>query len=85
VHQRRSGHGDETRNLFPMPGIDPRVLVCPRSLCKVNKHWGSGGIAPPFLTWALDGREWSVSRPCHFTPGTHWIGGWGAPEQVWTL
>jgi hypothetical protein len=24
---------------------------------------GSGGIAPPFLTSALDGGEWSVSRP----------------------
>jgi hypothetical protein len=30
---------------------------------------------------ALDGGEWSASRPGHFTskervPGTHWIGGW---------
>jgi hypothetical protein len=23
---------------------------------------------------ALDGGEWSSSRPGHFTPGTHWIG-----------
>jgi len=34
-----------------------------------------------FLTSALDGGEWSASRPGHFTlrekaPGTHWIGGW---------
>jgi hypothetical protein len=35
-----------------------------------------------FLTSALDGGEWSASRPtCRFTPrerapGTHWIGGW---------
>jgi hypothetical protein len=41
--------------------------------------WGSGGIAPPFLISALDGGEWSASRPYHFTsgeiaPGTHWIG-----------
>jgi hypothetical protein len=33
------------------------------------------------LTPALDGGEWSVSRPGRFTPrvktsGTHWIGGW---------
>jgi hypothetical protein len=45
------------------------------------KTWGSGGIAPPFLTSALDGGEWSASRPYRFTPGerapgTHWIGGW---------
>jgi hypothetical protein len=42
--------------------------------------WGSGGMAPPFLTWALDRGEWLASHLCHFTPGesapdTHWIGG----------
>jgi hypothetical protein len=32
-------------------------------------------IAPPFLTSALDGDEWSASRLDHFTPGiyTHFI------------
>jgi hypothetical protein len=29
-----------------------------------------------FLTSALVGGEWSISRPVSFTPGTHWIGGW---------
>jgi len=34
-----------------------------------------------FLTSALDGGEWSASRPDRFTPRervpvTHWIGGW---------
>jgi hypothetical protein len=34
-----------------------------------------------FLTSALVGGEWSVSRPSHVTAeegvtGTHWIGGW---------
>jgi hypothetical protein len=33
------------------------------------------------LTSALDGTEWSASRPGRFTPkerahGTHWVGGW---------
>jgi hypothetical protein len=42
-------------------------------------------MAPPFLTSALDGGEWSASRPCCFTPGerapgTHWIGGWVGPR-----
>jgi hypothetical protein len=42
---------------------------------------GVGGIAPPFLTSALDGSEWLASRPCRYTPGardhgTRWIGGW---------
>jgi hypothetical protein len=40
-----------------------------------------------FLTSALDGGDWSASRPGRFIPGerppfTHWIG--GAPEPVWT-
>jgi hypothetical protein len=39
------------------------------------------------LTSALDGGEWSVSRPDCFTPmerppGTHWIGGWVGPRAV---
>jgi hypothetical protein len=39
-----------------------------------------------FLTLALDGGEWSASRPGRFTPrerapGTHWIGGWVGPQS----
>jgi hypothetical protein len=46
---------------------------------------GNGGRAPQFLTSALDGGEWSASRPCRFTPAetvptTHWIGGWVDPR-----
>jgi hypothetical protein len=46
---------------------------------------GVGGVVPPFLTFALDGGEWSASLPCCFTPGerapsTHWIGGWVGPR-----
>jgi hypothetical protein len=38
---------------------------------------GNGSIAPPFLTSALDGGQWSC--PSCFTPrewasGTHWVG-----------
>jgi hypothetical protein len=38
-----------------------------------------------FLTLALDGGEWSASRPGRFTPGekapgTRWIGGWVGPR-----
>jgi hypothetical protein len=36
-----------------------------------------------FFTSALAAGEWSVSRPCPFTPernpGTHWTGGWVDP------
>jgi hypothetical protein len=49
--------------------------------------WGSGGIAPTVFTLALDGSEWSVSCPSHFTPREIALGkeaGW-APELVSTL
>jgi len=29
-----------------------------------------------FLTWALEGRDGSVSRLDRFIPGTDWLGGW---------
>jgi hypothetical protein len=46
---------------------------------------GNGGIAPTFLTSALDGDKWSATRPRCITPGerargTHWIGGWVGPR-----
>jgi hypothetical protein len=39
-----------------------------------------------FLTSALAGGEWSISRPCRFTPGerapgTHSIGHWVGPQS----
>jgi hypothetical protein len=34
----------------------------------MKAYWGSGGIAPRTLTSALDGGEWSASRPGSFTP-----------------
>jgi hypothetical protein len=45
------------------------------------KTWESGGIAPRFLTSALDGGEWSGSRPTALPPVPI---GW-APEPVWAL
>jgi hypothetical protein len=47
--------------------------------------WGSGIVAPPFLTSALDEGDWSASCPGHFTlreraPGTQWKGGWVGPR-----
>jgi hypothetical protein len=49
------------------------------------KMYGSEGIAPPFLTSALDGGEWSISSPGCFTPRerapvVHWVGGWMGPR-----
>jgi hypothetical protein len=38
---------------------------------------GSGSRVPYFVTSALDGGEWSASRPYRFTaPPTHWLTGW---------
>jgi hypothetical protein len=47
--------------------------------------WGSGGIAPPVLTSALDRGEWLVSRVGRYIPGkdpgTHWTEGWVGPRS----
>jgi hypothetical protein len=56
----------------------------------MKSYGGGGGTAPPLLTSALDGGEWSGTRPCRFTFGevppvpVGWEAGW-APEPVWTL
>jgi hypothetical protein len=46
---------------------------------------GEWRYSSTFLTSALDGGEWSASRPSHFTPrertpGTHWTGSWVGPR-----
>jgi hypothetical protein len=48
-------------------------------------YWGAEVSLHAFLTLALDGGEWSASRPGRFTrreraPGTHWIGGLVGPR-----
>jgi hypothetical protein len=55
-----------------------------KALCH-DDVWGSEGTAPPFLTTASDGGEWSATLTSCFTPreiapGTHWIGGWVGPR-----
>jgi hypothetical protein len=52
------------------------VNYAPRS----EDVWKSGGIAPSFLTSALDGSEWSASSHCRYipeetAPSIHWIRG----------
>jgi hypothetical protein len=42
------------------------------------------GVAPTFLISAIDGNEWSATRPGIFIsgerdPNTNWIGGWVGP------
>jgi hypothetical protein len=68
-------------------GVDDKnVEVLPvLKLIQRMKTYGGGHTAPPFLTLALDGGDWPVSRPDSFTtgkraPSTHWIGGWAGPR-----
>jgi hypothetical protein len=54
-------------------------------LYAMETYGGSRYITPAFLTSALDGGEWSASRPCRFplwerVPGIHWIEGWVSPR-----
>jgi hypothetical protein len=51
----------------------------------MKAFWGEEVQLHAFLTSALDGVEWSASRPGRFTPkertpATHWIGGWVGPR-----
>jgi hypothetical protein len=55
----------------------------------MKAFWGGGGgnKLHAFLTLALDGDEWSASRPSSFThreraPDTHWIEGWVGSRVV---
>jgi hypothetical protein len=41
--------------------------------------WGSGGIAAPFLTSAVDGGKLSALLSGRFTPGNHWTARWAGP------
>jgi hypothetical protein len=73
-----------------------RIIFSPRQALSLCFNWAPGheGVLGKWryssthpLTSALDGGEWSASRPCYFTPrkrapGTHWIGGWMGPRAV---
>jgi hypothetical protein len=53
----------------------------------MEAYWGMEVWFHTFLTSALDGGEWSVSRAGHFNPrerapDSHWIGGWVGPRAV---
>jgi hypothetical protein len=53
----------------------------------MEAYWGMEIKSTHSLTSALDGAEWSASRPGRFTPrervpSTHWIGGWVGPRAV---
>jgi hypothetical protein len=57
------------------------------SLCLINYAlcheiiWGSGCIAPPSLTSALDRGEGQLHEPAALPSATHWIWGWMGPRR----
>jgi hypothetical protein len=46
----------------------------------MKTYGGSGGVAPSFLTSAVDGGDWSASRPGEGALSIHLIGGWVGPR-----
>jgi len=53
----------------------------------MKTYWGIEVQLHAFLTSALDGGEWSASRPSRLpprerAPASHWIGGWVGPRAV---
>jgi hypothetical protein len=42
----------------------------------MKTYWGVEVQFHELLTSALDGGEWSASRPGRSTPGTYWVEGW---------
>jgi hypothetical protein len=72
---------------FYLLGMTSKYLSVKLSLCLTKHHavktyWGVEVQRHTFLTAALEGDEWSDSRPGRFTPGervpsSHWIGSWG--------
>jgi hypothetical protein len=91
----RCVHGVITHT-WSVPELSPKGAKVTPTLFLINdvpRHedvWGSGSIAPAFLTSALDVSEWSGSRPGRFSsgeraPSTHWVGGWVDPDPVRTL
>jgi hypothetical protein len=67
--------------------VKVRLSLCLTKHHSIKAYWWMEVYLHAFLALALDGGEWSASRPSRFTPrerapGTHWIGGWVGPRTV---
>jgi hypothetical protein len=67
--------------------VKVKLPLCLTKHHSMKTYWGVEVLLHAFLTSALDGGEWSASRPGRFTPrerapGTHSIGGWVGPRAV---
>jgi hypothetical protein len=63
-----------------------KLPLCLTKHRSMKTYWGSGGIAPRNLTSALDGGEWSASRPGRFctrerAPWYPLVRGLGGPQS----
>jgi hypothetical protein len=63
------------------------MSLCLTKHYTMKTYWEWRYSSTHSLTSALDGGEWSASRPGRFipkerTPGTRWIGGWVGPRAV---
>jgi hypothetical protein len=68
-------------------GLKVKFYLCLTKSHAMKTYWGVEVYFQAFLTSALDGGEWSASRPGRFTPRErtariHWIGGWVGPRAV---
>jgi hypothetical protein len=59
-----------------------KLTLCSIKHYAMESYRGVDVYINVFLTSALDGGEWSASRPCRITPCTHWIGGRGPRTGV---
>jgi hypothetical protein len=67
-----------------MPGINERSFLFVTPIPRLLRSQHENVKLHAFLTSALDGCEWSASRPGRFTPGTHRIGAEWTSDSVWT-
>jgi hypothetical protein len=63
--------------------VKVKLSLCLTKYHAMKAYWGSGRIAPPFITSVLDGGEWSASCNGRFTPGERAPGtDWGPKASL---
>jgi hypothetical protein len=67
--------------------IKVKLSLCLTKYHAMKTYWEWRYSSTHSLTSALDGGEWSASRPGRFTlmeraPITHWIGGWVGSRAI---
>jgi hypothetical protein len=83
---KRADHVSQIHLPFQLPEVMKAELFlrCVNEAPRLEDVLGSRDIAPPFVSSALGGDEFSTSRPRRFIPGerapdAQWIQGWVGP------